>query len=168
MLKEEIGTKVREEFFRISKVIPFHPTNRLEEKILRKSRIFDLLTLAVFDNPHILKLLSLRLCEWLKIDRSEFIYVVAGYIYYLQEDFLEAEKYFLKAISLNPDNLDNWYDLAFSLYHQDNRKFSLAKEILFNFDRCIRIFRNKKVTLKKLEQLLIESPLKVSAKDRGI
>jgi len=146
--------KIMLEFTRLTSIIPAHGTNRLSDKCIRKDIIFHNLSEKAFDQPKLLDLLTIKIKQWLKLNKSEFTYCLAGYIYYCKDDFKKAEKYFLKAIDRNPQNLDNWFDLAFSLYHQDDRKYDLAKKILFNFDLCLSGFKDKPVSLKALETFL--------------
>lgn len=146
--------KFKREFFTITMIPPFRPVNKLEDNFLRKDIIFTSLAEKIFDNPRLLDLLSRKIDGWLKLEQDELIFSLAGYINYFKEEFPKAEKYFLKAINENPENLDNWFDLAFSLYHQGDKKHNLAKKILFNFDYCIKFFRNRGVNLRALEKTL--------------
>jgi len=146
--------KVKKEFYKITRILPIHRTNFLEEKEIRKDIIFDFLAEKVFDNPELLDFLSKKIKKWLSWNKTEFTYCLAGYIYYIKDDFTTASRYFLNAIQKNPQNLDNWFDLAFSLYHQGQNKHNLGKGILFNFDYCLEFFKDKKVNLKTLETAL--------------
>ena len=146
--------QVSAEFFKFTKVVPLHPVNRLEDACARRDRIFSALAEKVFDNPRLLDLLAIKLRHWLKKEKSEFAYALAGYTYYLREDFLKAEEFFLRALNECPQNLDNWFDLAFALYHQDEKKHNLGKKILFNFDYCIKVFNKKRVDLETIEDRL--------------
>jgi len=136
-------------------ILPSHRTNRLLDKCIRKDVIFQNLAEKVFDNPRLLDLLTIKIKYWLRLSKSEFIYALAGYIYYCRDDFKRAEGYFMKAINKRLQNLDNWFDLALSLYHQEEKKHKLAKKILFNFDYCLKYFKNKRVSLKALETVFI-------------
>ncbi len=130
-------------------------TNKLQDKIQRKDNTFFLLSEKVFDYPRLLKVLKKEVKQWLKMNGSETVLSLAGYIYYLDNDFPKAEKYFYKCVETNSENLDNWVDLAFSLYHQGERKNSLAKAILFDFDLFIKEFNVsgcKKCNLTALEK----------------
>lgn len=125
-------------------IMPIHATNYLENKAIRKDMIFERLAEQTFDNHKMLNVLIKKIKIWLSLDQSEFTNCLAGYIYYLNEDFENAKRYFLRAIERNPSNLDNWFDLAFSLYHSEEREQKLAKDILFNFDLFIKRFSNQK------------------------
>ena len=64
---------------------------------------------------------------------------------------------FLKTISINPDNLDNWMDLAFTLRHLGE---SLISEgILFYFPYVIHYYKYLKLfdcDYNTLKQLILE------------
>lgn len=146
--------KPRIDFFRIARVFPFHETNRLEDRCIRKDKVFDQLAEKVFDNPRLLLLLGHKIKGWLKAEKSEFTYALAGYIYYCQKDFKKAEKYFFKTVNLNPKNLDNWFDLAFCLYHQDKKRHRIAIKMFFNFDHNEKFSRIGKISLTSLDRFL--------------
>lgn len=142
--------EIKKDFYWITRIIPIHATNYLENRVIRKDMIFEQLAEKTFDNPGLLNILLKKIKIWLSQDKSEFTNCLAGYIYYLKEDFGKAKKYFLRAIERNSCNLDNWFDLAFSLYHLDEREQKLAKDILFNFDLFIKLFSNKKGKHQKI------------------
>lgn len=146
--------KIKIDFLKLTGIAPFHRTNKLSEGCLTKNIIFHRLAEKVFDTPELLKLLEAKINKWLEIERSEFTYMVAGYVYYFKEEFKTAEKYFIKAINLNPENLDNWFCLVFSLYHQEKKKYCLAGKVVFNFDYCMKKFKNSSVSLKALAEKL--------------
>lgn len=133
MRKNRCNT-VKKEFFKITGIIPLHLTNKLEDKAIRKDVLSNLLAEKVFDHPKLLDLLIKKIKIWLASERTEFTYSLAGYIYYLKNDFTKARDFFLKAIKENPQNLDNWFDFAFALYHLNESEQRLAKDILFKFD----------------------------------
>ena len=141
-------------------------TNKLEDKIYREDRLFTYLSNKIFDYPRLLIVLKKRIKAWLKLNNSETLFALAGYIYYLDNDFLKAENYFSKCVEKVPMNLDNWVDLAFSFYHQGARKNKVAKNILFNLDLFIKKFKTlncKKCNLSILEK--IYKDLKSKRKD---
>jgi len=148
--------KIKKEFFKITRIIPRHKTNYLWDKQIRRDEIFAQLADRVFDYHGLLEILVKKAKVWLKSDRSEFTYALAGYIYYLKQDFKQAESLFLKAIEINPYNLDDWLDLGFSLYHQDKTRHQLAKTIFFNFDLFINLytrFHYKRCNLRIIKRL---------------
>ncbi len=76
--------------------------------------------------------------NWSRREHSEGLFALAGYICYITEDFKTAKRNFFKAASLNPDNLDNWIDLAFALRH--NGEFEISNCLLFNYDYVIHYY----------------------------
>lgn len=144
---------VKKEFFSITSILPLRLKNNLSDEIIRKDAVFDLLAEKVFDHPQLLRLLLKKITRWLKYGKSEFTFSLSGYVHYLNKDFRRAEKYFLKSVNLNPANLDNWFDLAFSLYHQSDYRNLLAKKILFNFDYCAKLSNKTKISLNRIERL---------------
>jgi len=133
-------------------------TNYLSDRIERKDSLFSQLAILYFTYPKKFKKLQQKVRDWLRKESSETIFALAGYIYYITEDFNKARKYFLKAISLNPDNLDNWIDLAFSLRHLG--EYKISNGILFNYDYLIYYYKYLKLKgccyskLKKLVFLI--------------
>ena len=112
--------------------LPLRMTNRLSHKIVRKGYLFDDLAKLYCFKPKRFEKLVQRIDRWLSADQSETMLVLAGYIYYIAEDFKRAGDYFLKAISVNSDNLDNWIDFAFALRHFN--EYEVSSGILFKFD----------------------------------
>ena len=149
--------KIKKEFFRLTRIPPIHRTNFLQDKQIRRDEIFHPLADRAFDYPQLLEILVKKAKIWLKMDKSEFTFCLAGYIYYLKQDFKSAENCFLKAIEKNPLNLDNWFDFAFSLYHQNKAKHELAKSIFFNFDIFIQLYTSpsyKRCNLRRIRALI--------------
>lgn len=151
--KKDNLKRIRLEFFKLTGILLRHPTNRVRDRFLRKDKVFDALARRLFDNPDLLPLLMKKQKQWLKLDQSELTFCLSGYLYYCGEDFPEAERYFLKAVNKNAQNLDNWFDLAFSLYHQEKEKQELAIKIFFNFDKVAFLFSGKKITLESLAKM---------------
>jgi len=145
---------VEVEFFKLTGVLPLHPTNHLEDKVMRKDVIFDKLAEKIFDYPFLLDILLKKAKRWIIYNKSELTLVIIGYLYYFKGEFKKSSKFLLEAIKFNPINLDNWIDYAFSLYHQDIGKHVLAKKILFNLEKCIKYFKNKKVTFTNIRNFL--------------
>lgn len=111
-------------------------TNFLESNLERCDNLFESLSRLYFDCPQKVQQIKKEVGQWLSWEKnSETLLALAGYIFYLIEDFASAKKFFLKAVSVNPDNLDNWRDLAFALRHLGEEEISRA--ILFNFDYVI-------------------------------
>lgn len=134
---ENLHNSVKKEFFSLTGIFPLHHTNRLEDKCVLKDIIFNSLAEKIFDQPRMLELLSRKIKHWLKVEKSEFTFFLAGCIYYLRDEYLLAERYFSLAYSENPDNIDNLFALAFSMYHQDANKQNSAKKIFFNFKELL-------------------------------
>ncbi|PIQ88759.1 MAG: hypothetical protein COV72_06765 [Candidatus Omnitrophica bacterium CG11_big_fil_rev_8_21_14_0_20_42_13] len=144
--------RIKKDFFMITGIAPSHLTNKIEYGYIRRDNLSKLLAEKVFEQPKLLTLLIKKIKHWLKLEKSEFTYALAGHICYLNEDYRNAERYFLKAIGRNYQNLDNWFDLAFSLYHQDSKKNKLAKKILFNFDYCVNNLKDRMFDAVALEK----------------
>lgn len=132
--------RVKKEFLKITGILPVHLTNKLGDKTIRKDMVFNLLAEKVFDHPMLLDLLLKKIGGWVASDKTEFVFSLAGYIYYLKEDFAKARDFFLKAIEKNPPNLDNWFDYAFALYHLNEGEQKLAKDILFKFNLFVESY----------------------------
>jgi len=152
--KDADKSNFKTDFFKITQLLPVNTTNRVGDNCIQKDAVFDLLGEKVFDNPRLLDLLFLKLRRWIKEEKGEFIFALAGYLYYYAEKYNIAEGYLIRYLNANPKNLDIWFRLAFSLYHQGRRKHLLGKKILYNFDSCIYNFKDKKITVKKLEEFL--------------
>jgi len=157
---------MEQEFFEITGFLPGQRlTNTLEEKELRKDRLFQSLANLVFDSPEILGLLKSRAGRWLELENSERMKALAGYIAYLDEDFQGAASLFMGAVTMNPDNLDSWLDLAFSLYHLSD---PMGYAIIFNYDVFITLYREMGIkqccreSLEKIEVEMLERGLDLS------
>lgn len=145
--KAKASRDVKAEFLRTTKILPRHAVNRLDDRLIRGSPLFNFLAERIFDYPGLLKILTKKIKGWLSQDDSDFTVTLAGFIFYLNEDYRKAEGFFLKSLNRDPRNLDTWFDLAFSLYHQGEKKQKLATQIIFNFDACPRKFGHKKIGL---------------------
>jgi len=55
-------------------------TNKLEDKIYREDRLFTYLSNKIFDYPRLLIVLKKRIKAWLKLNNSETLFALAGYI----------------------------------------------------------------------------------------
>lgn len=150
--------KTKKGFFLITgTVLEDRVTNFLREQIIRRDMLF----------PRLARLYSTdkarfsRFSEWLntlKDDSSETIAALSGYALYIQEDFVKACSHFLKALNLNPENLDNWIDLAFCMRHLGYTAES--RTILFEYDYCIYYYKFLKLhaadltTIKRLTKMI--------------
>jgi len=70
--------------------LPERETNRLKDKVHRKDSIFPFLSDKIFDHPQLLIILKKKIKYWLRLDNSETVLALAGYIYYLDNDFIKA------------------------------------------------------------------------------
>jgi len=135
-------------------------TNYLTGYVERRDSFFSHLATIYFSNPETFKKLKTKIKSWLKEEESETVFALAGYIYYLSDDFKKAKMYFLKTISLNPDNLDNWIDLSFALRH--NGEYDISRDILFNYNYVMYYYKYLKLAgcrypkLKKLVSQIIK------------
>lgn len=124
-------------------------TNRIEEGVSRKDPLFDAISRCYFSDRKKFAAIRRSIPAWLKKNTEEG-YALAGYVAYLDGHFRDATRFFLKTVALNPDNLDNWMDLAFSLRHQGEAAMSYA--ILFHFDLAIHYCKRLKLRPGNLRQ----------------
>ncbi len=132
-------------------------TNHVSDCTESKDPLLHQLTAIYFSRPKIFKRLKVKINSWMKNEQSETIFALAGYIYYIAEDFIRAKRCFLRAISLNPDNLDNWIDLAFTLRH--NGEYAVSNAILFSYDYVIYYYKYLKMdgcSFHKLKDLILK------------
>lgn len=114
-------------------------TNRIEEGVSRKDPLFEEITRYYYSDKKKFAAIRKSVPAWLKKTKTEETYALTGYVSYLNGDFRTSTSFFLKTVALNPDNLDNWMDLAFSLRHQGELNLSYA--ILFHFDLVIHYYK---------------------------
>jgi tetratricopeptide (TPR) repeat protein len=149
---------IQEEFKRITGFeLLARQTNCLSDKIERKDWFFNQLAILYFSSPKRFSKLKRKINGWLKREQSETIFVLTGYIYYINEDFKKAKECFLKTITLNSDNLDNWIDLAFTLRH--NGEYKISNAILFYYYHLIYYYKYlglKGCNYAKLKKLTLE------------
>lgn len=118
-------------------------TNYFFGRIQREDCVFSGLAVLYFSEPEKFRKLQNSIRRWLQKDNSETMLALAGYIYYIVGEFKKAQACFLTAISRNPDNLDNWLDLAFVLRHTGDHRTSSG--ILFNYDYIIYYYKYLKL-----------------------
>jgi len=132
-------------------------TNFLEDKRGREDNLLERLSRLYFDCPRKILQLKKDIKKWLLLEeKSETLLALAGTLAYLTEDFKSAKNFFLKAISLNPDNFDNWRDLAFALRHLGKEEESNG--IFFNFDYVIYYYKYlglEGADYKKLKRMIL-------------
>lgn len=114
-------------------------TNYLGDSIKRKDRFFSALARLYFLDRNKFLRVKRKIHSWIKSVPSETVFSLAGYIFYIDEDFVKAKKYFLLALHKNPNNLDNWIDLAFVLRHLTCYKMSNC--ILFHYKYLMHYYR---------------------------
>lgn len=132
-------------------------TNNLNDEVERKDYLFNHLAVLYCTEPQKFKKLKQKIRCWLKQEQSEATFALAGYFYYINEEPKKAKQHFLKTVSLNPDNLDNWLDLAFTLRQLGENKVSFG--ILFNYVYIIYYYKYLKLAgcdYPKLKRLILE------------
>lgn len=144
-----IPQTIKKEFKEITGlVLCERQTNFLSDKEERKDNLFEDLTRIVFDDPKIIIRLEKAIAKWLIAEaQSETVMSMAGYVNYFKEDYKKARDYFLQAVSLNPDNFDNWHDLAFALRHLG--EINASKIILYFHEYVIYYFKFLNLAGKK-------------------
>ena len=118
-------------------------TNCVTDMVERKDQLFYDLARFYSRNTDKYRKLQNKFKELFKKEQSETLHALEGYISYINEDFPKAKCCFLKAISVNPDNLDNWMDLAFSLRHSG--EYKVSNGILFNYHYVIYYYKYFKI-----------------------
>ncbi len=158
LLSSLINLPIPEEFKSITGFQLFtRKTNYLSDRTERKDSIFNQLAILYFFAPKKFNKLKRKIKGWLSKDQSETIFALAGYIYYITQDFNKAKKYFLRNIAINPDNLDNWTDLAFALRH--NNEYKISNGMLFHHNFLVYYYKHLKLqgcSYSKLKQLVLE------------
>jgi tetratricopeptide (TPR) repeat protein len=132
-------------------------TNFIDENIERKDMLFENLSRLAFDRPEKFRILRRKVGLWPASKRNETFWALAGMVHYLGGEFGRARRAFFEALKLNPQNVDNWVDLAFSLRHCGKVKLGVA--IFFNLEYLIHYYQYLKLqnpNLKTLENLILE------------
>lgn len=129
-----ISNRIKREYKKITGfTLAERQTNFLDENVWRKDMLFEHLSRLAFDSPKKLDKLKKKVAQWLAVERkSETLWALAGCVFYLTGDFRRSKEYFLKAVYLNPRNLDNWVDLGFVLRHLD--EIELSNKIFFRLN----------------------------------
>lgn len=137
----------------------------LRNESRKDSNFSHLSKLYVLDRKNFWKLAK-KMEAWNSKNPCETIYALIGYIKYITEDFTSAKSYFLKTIALNPQNFDNWLDLAFVL--RQLGEFKLCNCILFYHSFVIHYYiklEMHKQPFKNLKKLIFEINKKALATD---
>ncbi|HAJ56656.1 MAG TPA: hypothetical protein DCL35_02675 [Candidatus Omnitrophica bacterium] len=124
--------------------------NRIEEGVTRKDPLFDEIARYYFFDKKKFTAVHKSIQAWLKKHKTEEAHALAGYASYLDGDFKGSTRFFLKTVAANPDNLDNWMDLAFSLRHQG--EIAMSYTILFHFDLAIHYYKRLRLRTGDLKQ----------------
>jgi len=128
---------LEEEFHAIAGwLLPPRVANRLEEGLARRDTSFQRLSLWAFDHPEALPELRRRAGEWVRRWPEPRTWELSGYLEYLARDWTGAARAFMASLEREPENLDAWVDLAFSLKHAG---LPLGESILFDHDEWIRL-----------------------------
>jgi len=117
--------------------------NRISHRVERKDSLFEKLIYLSSPRGDKFKTLANRIEGWLDKDQSDTMLALAGYIYYIKENYKEARNYFLEAIYLAPENLDSWVDLAFTL--RQLGEYDVSRSILFNYKYIIYYYMHLKL-----------------------
>ncbi len=113
-------------------------TNCLEDRVHRKDCEFSSLAFFFYDHRDRIPLMKIKLTYHMAQQETELVYALMAYVHYIGEEFSEALPLFLRCITKNPENLDNWLDCAFCLHHLENE---YACHILYNYDEFIRLYK---------------------------
>ncbi len=157
---------VAAEFYELTGwLLPERLANRLEEGQPRLDSVFQTLSLWGFDHPEHLEVTRQWAREMVQRRPEPRTFELLGYLEYLSHDWSAAARAFMRSLDLEPENLDAWVDLAFSLKHAG---LPLGEAILFDYDEWIRLQsqRRQPLTLASLYRLQAEvaaSPSRLAA-----
>ncbi|MGV8124107.1 MAG: hypothetical protein AB2L14_30545 [Candidatus Xenobiia bacterium LiM19] len=112
-------------------------TNRIEDRVHRRDREFSGLAYFFFDHQDRIPLMKIKLAYHMAKHETELSCALMAYVHYICEEFNEALPLFFKCITMNPENLDNWFDCAFCLHHLENE---YAYHIIYNYDEFMRLY----------------------------
>ena len=130
--------------------LPSHGSNVLEARSVRVDQVFEGVADSLFRDPSRGEALWRFSLQWLARCNCELTRALAGYVAYCREDYPRATVHLLSAVAANPDNLDNWVDLAFSLAHQGD---PLGLQLLFDHEPYMRAFAARKAPVCTLAVL---------------
>ncbi|MDE2038613.1 MAG: hypothetical protein KGO96_03745 [Elusimicrobia bacterium] len=138
--------------------MPSRRVNRPQDRLTRADALFELLARSIFERPSLGRALARRLPRWLALEpNSEELWALAGYVFYCLRSYRQAERAFLRAIALAPDNLDDWLDLAMTLRHLGH---PLGARLILEHDRFMAAYRRTRTgrldrpVLSRLSRLL--------------
>jgi len=85
------------------------------------------------------------------VEKNEIILACLGYLYMYKEDYNKSINCFLKTVSINPDNVNNWIDLS-DLYELSGDR-GTAKVLSLNYTELVNLYNDeikKELTEEKL------------------
>jgi len=118
-------------------------TNRIEDRVLRMDHEFSSLAEFFYDNQDRIPLMKIKLACHIAKQETELSCALMAYMHYICEEFNEALPLFFKCITMNPENLDNWFDCAFCLHHLENE---YSYHILYNYDEFLRLYKKMQLS----------------------
>lgn len=110
--------------------------------------LFEEVSRLFFENRKSFYYLKEKAIEAAKNEKDALIFSAAGYFCYVDCDFKKARDFFQKAISLQPEDLEQWFCLAFCL-RQLGEEGGFNK-IMLKYDDIITEFINGKIKINKL------------------
>lgn len=116
--------------------LPERRPNRLEDGQPRLDTTFQMLSGWCFDRPESLEPLRAWARDGARRLPRPRTFELLGYLEYLACDWTAAARAFMRSLEDEPENLDAWVDLAFSLKHAG---LPLGESILFDHDEWIRL-----------------------------
>lgn len=125
-------------------------TNRIEDRVHRKDKEFCRLAYFFYDHQDGILLMKIKLAYHMAKHETELSCALMAYVHYICEEFNEALPLFFRCITINPENLDNWFDCAFCLHHLENE---YAFHILYNYDEFIRLYKEMQLSRCDLSAL---------------
>lgn len=119
---------------------------RKEEEI--DENLFERISRLFFENKKAFYYLKKEAIKATKSKKDALLFSTAGYFSYVDCDFLQAKKFFEKAIEINPEDLEPWLCLAFCLRQLgEDDKFDL---IILNYRNIINKYIHKKTSIERL------------------
>ena len=142
-------------FSRVGWVLPPRRPNLLAERCARQDRTFPALATWCFDHPDRLEPLRSWAADEARDRPGPRTWELLGYLEYLCGQWSAAARAFMRSLEVEPENLDAWVDLAFSLKHAG---LPLGDAILFDHDLWIHLASQRRgpLTLATLSRLKVE------------
>ncbi len=152
-------------------LLPPRVANPLEEGAARLDTLFQTLASWAFDHPQALEPLCARARQWVERWPEPRTWELSGYLEYLAGDWAAAARAFMASLDQEPENLDAWVDLGFSLKHLG---LALGESILFDHDLWVRAQCEQRgpltlASLNRLHREVQQSPDRLeSASERWV